>query len=202
MTMLAAPSFSRAQLGLVAAALAVASASTAILTAPRAGPDVACADALTVVGSRALRTPIEDWLALYRRRHPDSRAHSAMYGTGLAASAMAERRADVAPMARAMIAEERSLLGGTGAPMPVTVGFRLLPGSGPTPFYLYIARDDAGRVDMAGLNFALVAVSEQGQAALDGNDYASLPPAQREQARVMLASLAGGPDDNSGGAGQ
>lgn len=175
--------FSRptAAAGLCAIAVVLAGGVAPLLTPPPARE-------LSVVGSQVLRSPVADWMALYRDRHPETRTHSAMYGTGLAASAMAERRADIAPMARAMGADERSLLSATGTPVAIKVGTRL-DGAEPVPFYLYIARDQAGRADAAAVDFARIAISAEGQARL-GNDFAALPPAEREQALARLELLA------------
>jgi len=129
---------------------------------------------LSIVGSRALQQPVADWLEMYRRLHPNVRVHSAMYGSGLAASAMAQHRANIAPLNRMMLGGEQALLEGRSRPVAVKVGDWFKRDAVRQPVYLYVAREVDGTMNREALDFVRVAISEAGQSRLHAAGFGSL----------------------------
>jgi ABC-type phosphate transport system substrate-binding protein len=147
------------------------------------------ADQLTLVGSRALRSPVESWLELYRRRYPRTRVHVQLYGSGLAASAIAEHRADAAPMTRPLNATERATIDTRALPVAIPVGHRPLASGLRTPLYLYMALGRSGHATPAAIALARIALSQQGQSVIAQAGFEPLPLYRRDSARAQLMRL-------------
>jgi ABC-type phosphate transport system substrate-binding protein len=153
------------------------------------------AEELKIVGSRAMQLPVESWLVLYRARHPNSRVHAALYGSGLAAGAIADRRADAAPMIRKLNPAERAILPQDSLPIPIPVG-RLPLASGHAPLFIYVARDPSGRASPSAVAFASIALSTKGQSEMVRAGFEPLPLDRRDVARRQLSALADGSAEN------
>jgi hypothetical protein len=163
-------------------AFAVASPSAYRATQPAIGGE------LSIAGSRAMSAVVDRWVAIFRREHPEVRVNMVLYGSGTAANAMAEGRADVAPLVRKMASDERAIVSAAQLdPRGIVVGF------GPAdradadePLLIYVSRGIGAQPSRAAIEFVRVALSAEGQAAmLDGR----LPPATRSAAMRALAEL-------------
>jgi len=147
-------------------------------------------DHLTLVGSRALRSPVESWLELLRERYPNTRVHVRLYGSGLAASAMADNRADAAPMSRPLNSSERAILPANAMPVAIPVGGLPLASGHASPLYLYVARGASGRAAPPAIALARIALSQRGQSEMARAGFEPLAIDRRNSARAQLANLA------------
>ncbi len=114
---------------------------------------------LRIVGSRDLSELVDRWVGIFRREHPDVHVSAAMYGSGIAAGALAEGLADIAPMRRPLKLAEQSYLQQAGmVPQTISVTRRER-----RPVYFYIRRSAGGKPNPAAIEFARVALSQEGQ---------------------------------------
>jgi ABC-type molybdate transport system substrate-binding protein len=151
--------------------------------------DAALKGTLRIVGSRGLDEPVERWARAFQQSHPNVRVTTSLYGTGIAAGAMAEGRADVAPLHRALKPEERHYLSDAGI-SPV-----LVPISAPdhSPIYLYIRRTSTGDANPAALEFARVVLDPNGQ-GLPSRETGAAPSRSRLTSRSLCVSRQGTSD--------
>lgn len=145
---------------------------------------------LRIVGSRAMTAPAEQWAAIFRREYPQVRVSAALYGSGVAAGAIADKRADVAPLSRPMDRRELAMIDNAPQPVAIRVGNRA-PADEITPqwVYLYVSRGDDGRVEQVAEAFARIALSREGQARIGGRDFRALSPGQRKASLDRVARL-------------
>lgn len=145
---------------------------------------------LRIVGSRAMAAPVGQWTSMFRRQYPRVRVSAALYGNGLAAGAIADKRADVAPLSRPMDRRELAMIDDASQPVAIRVGNRA-PADEITPqwVYLYVSRSDDGRVEPVAEAFARVALSREGQARMGGRDLRPLTPGQRDASLDRVARL-------------
>jgi len=136
-----------------------------------------------------MQQPVAVWLEIFRDRHPGVRAHTALYGSGLAASGLADSSIDVAPMARRLASGERALIPDGRIPAAIHVGGRRTDGASASPVYLYIALGADGRAEPEAIEFARIAVSAEGQSRVPDGDFQALSGEQREDARSHIAQL-------------
>ncbi|WP_171015337.1 MULTISPECIES: LysR substrate-binding domain-containing protein [unclassified Sphingomonas] len=142
---------------------------------------------LRIVGSRATAEPVRRWAAIFNREHPDVRLSVNLSGSGTVVDAMAEGRADLAPLVRPLKVSERALARGAGIrPRAVTVGIHKEGMWPDQPLYLYLKGDEANFI---AVEFVRVALSEEGQAALSGS-YAPVPEEIRTNADDVAGSSA------------
>ncbi|MEO5494972.1 MAG: substrate-binding domain-containing protein [Sphingomonas sp.] len=172
-------------LGLAVAAwsaFAVASPSAFRATRPAISGD------LSIAGSRAMSGVVDRWVEIFRREHPEVRVNMILYGSGTAAGAMAEGRADVAPLVREMASNERSLVAAAQFdPRGIVVGYGPADRTGADePLLIYVNRGIGAQPGRAAVEFVRVALSTEGQAALLAG---RLPPARRSAAMRALAKL-------------
>lgn len=145
---------------------------------------------LRIVGSRAMAAPVEQWSMMFRHQYPRVHVSTALYGDGLAAGAIADKRADVAPLSRPMDRRELAMIDEVSQPIAIRVGNRA-PAEEITPqwVYLYVSRSDDGRVEPLAEAFARVALSREGQAQMSGRDLRPLSPGQRNASLDRVAKL-------------
>lgn len=173
---------------MVATAAAVLGAAALTMLAPTAGPSLD--GELRIVGSRSMRQPVEGWLEILRRRHPEVRASTALYGSGLAAGGLADDSIDVAPLSRKLVSSERAMIPDGYQPVAIRVGARREFGdSSATPVYLYIALGADRRPEPAAVEFARIAVSAEGQSLIASDGFEELSAEQRDDARAYIARL-------------
>jgi phosphate transport system substrate-binding protein len=78
---------------------------------------------LRLVGSRAMSGLAQRWASDFAKQHPGVKVSLAMSGSGVAAGALAEGEADLAPLSRELTADEQAILTKAGAsPLVVRVG--------------------------------------------------------------------------------
>jgi ABC-type phosphate transport system substrate-binding protein len=136
---------------------------------------------LRLVGSRSMEAPVSCWITLLQRQSPGLRVRSSLYGSGLAASELADRRGDVAPMSRPFDSGEREMFAPYQEPVALPVGSQ----SGST-LYLYLM---APETSPAAVAFAAVALSAEGQSPQLCSGMEPLSPERRDAALQMLANL-------------
>jgi len=133
-------------------------ASALVADAPRTRLDRAMpvpGRTLRIVGSRNLGDPVARWARIFKRTHPEIRVTTSLYGTGIAAGALADGLADVAPLHRALKPDEQRFLDAAGVePILVSVESRDRPA-----IYVYIRKPAIGRPDPVALEFARVALN-------------------------------------------
>lgn len=172
-------------LGLVALALLLLAGRLWAAPAPYRSEGPVMNGELKIVGSYIAADPVRRWAAILQREHPDARVKVLLYGSGTAADAMAEGKADIAPLARTLKPDERALVIESGVtPRAVTVGAHRSAQLPREPLYLYVGGDAASPL---AIEFVRVALSDEGQAALKG-DYAPVPRALRRDAAASAGS--------------
>lgn len=173
---------------MVTTAAAVLAAAGLSMLAPASGPSLD--GELRIVGSRSMRQPVEGWLEILRRRHPEVRASTALYGSGLAAGGLADDSVDVAPLSRKLVSSERAMIPQGAEPVAIHVGgHRDRAGAGVNPVYLYIALGADGRAEPAAVELARIAVSAEGQSLIASDGFEELSSEQRDDARSHIARL-------------
>ena len=168
--------------------IAVLSAVALAPLSSGSGPSALEGD-LRIVGSRAMTPTVDDWMALFQRRYPAVRIHAALIGDGVAAGALADRRADIAPLSRPLARQERALIGDVPQPVGIPVGTgRSSGGQLRRWVYLYVARQADGRGQPVALAFVRTALSPAGQARI-ARGFGALSARQREASLSQLARL-------------
>ena len=145
---------------------------------------------LRIVGSQSMREPVEAWMTIFHRKFPNVRAHAALYGTGLAAGAIADDLANVAPLSRPLVSSERAILEAGQPPAAIRVGAQRATGDASSPLYLYVARGHNGLAQPAAIEFARIAVSTEGQSRIAARGFQTLSGDQRDDALSELDRLA------------
>lgn len=143
---------------------------------------------LRIVGSRAMTAAIGNWTALFHKKHPQVHVRQVLIGDGAAASALASRRADLAPLSRPLAPQERSLIGPAAQPVGIPVGATISRRGGGNWVYLYVASPGDGPARSLALDFVRTALSPAGQARMTGS-FAPLPDGQRSASLSQLATL-------------
>lgn len=161
---------------------------------------------LRIVGSHTLERPVGRWVAVFSQAYPNVTIHTALYGSGVAANEMAEGRADLAPLARPLSADER-LLVSRKAPPPIAIlvgmaSSQETPASLANPagdapvnsngkaLYIYLPSATTVQRRRLALAFVAVALSADGQAAIARAHLDPLPANARRRAITQLRQLA------------
>lgn len=142
---------------------------------------------LRIVGSRAMAPAITDWTVLFQRQYPKVTVTTFLIGDGVAAGALANNRADIAPLSRSLIDQERSLIGKV-QPIGIPVGAATSGRRDSRWAYLYVARQADTNSQALALAFVRTALSQAGQAQVTG-PFAPLPDQQRHASLNQLARL-------------
>lgn len=121
---------------------------------------------LTIIGSRGAAELVDHWLAIFRREHPQVQVVTRLYGSGVAAGAIADGAADVVPMTRQLAPEELSfLLHANARAETVRVGEWRTRGSFMRqPLILYVNGVAGAPPSDAAREFVRIALSREGSA--------------------------------------
>jgi hypothetical protein len=123
---------------------------------------------LRVVGSRLLDGPVARWVAIFHREHPAVRVQVTLAGSGAAADAMEQGRADVASLLRTLMPDEQARFPSGAAPRGIPLGpgrrYRVATGdaAGEAPIYLYLNHPARRPASATALELARIATSAEG----------------------------------------